>query len=344
MPKRKGYQPRVKVRPPRTPKKPRNALWDLYRDGITYSLLCKFDECPERFRKRVVEGWSESGLQDGMEFGNAFHLCLEKLPRAPEQVTQDYQAVRYANNSVEPHQREDFEKLLAMVEGAVHGHATYWAKDHETMDWVGKEQTFDVPYHIDGKVLRLRGKIDGVYREGRDKNRLWIFESKTKSEIDQEGLHRTLRQDLQTMMYCLAVQHLHQEQVSGILYNVIRRPSIRPRQNESLVEFARRCKDDYLTRPEFYFHRWEVLLDKNDLELWRTRMFDPLIRKLITWWDSIKDNPFEPWKSPHHWQKPFGMYNGLATGRRGSFFDYITSGSHTGLRQLNTVFPELESD
>ena len=146
------------------------------------------------------------------------------------------------------------------------------------------------------------------------------------------------------MMYCLAVQHLHQEQVSGILYNVIRRPSIRPRQNESLIEFARRCKDDYLTRPEFYFHRWEVLLDKNDLELWRTRMFDPLIRKLITWWDSIKDNPFEPWKSPHHWQKPFGMYNGLATGRRGSFFDYITSGSHTGLRQLNTVFPELESD
>ena len=344
MAKRKGYQPRIKPKKPPKPKGTLNPLWDLYRDGITYSLLCKFDECPERFRKRVVEGWSESGLQEGMEFGNAFHLCLEKLPQAPERTTQIYQQQRYENNSVEPHQREDFEKLLAMVEGAVHGHDKYWEKDGETMSWVAREKTFDVPYVIDGKSIRLRGKIDGIYRERRDQNRLWIFESKTKSEIDHEGLHRTLRQDLQTMMYCLAVQQMYSEEVSGILYNVVRRPSIRPRKDETLYQFALRCKEDYLARADFYFHRWEVTLAKNDMELWRTRMFDPLLRKLIQWWDSIKETPFDPWESPHHWQKPFGMYNAMGSGRRGSFFDYVTSGSHTGLRQMSTPFPELESE
>lgn len=344
MSKRKGYQPRVRLKKPSTAKGARNPLWDLYKDGITYSLLCKFDECPERFRKRVVEGWSESGLQEGLEFGNAFHLCLEKYPQAPERVTQQYQQTRYENNSVEPHQREEFEKLLAMVEGAVHGHNKFWEQDSQTMSWVSREKTFDVPYHIDGKVIRLRGKIDGVYRENRDSNRLWIFETKTKSDIDHDGLHRTLNQDLQTMMYCLAVEAEYQEPVSGVLYNVIRRPSIRPRKDETLVQFVARCKADYLSRPDFYFHRWEISFSRNDVELWRTRSFEPLIRKLIQWWDSIKDNPFNPWESPHHWQKPFGMFNALASGRRGSFFDYLTSGSHTGLRQLTTAFPELEGE
>lgn len=344
MAKRKGYQPRVQLKKPAKPKGVKNPLWDLYRDGITYSLLCKFDECPERFRKRVVEGWSESGLQDGLEFGNAFHLCMEHANRAPEYVTQEYQQTRYENNSVEPHQREDFEKLLATVEAAVHGHNKYWEGDAQTMSWVSREKVFDVPYSIDGKVIRLRGKIDGIYRETRDSNRLWIFETKTKSDIDHEGLHRTLNQDLQTMMYCLAVEQMYQEQVSGVLYNVIRRPSIRPRKDETLVQFIARCKEDYLSRPDFYFHRWEISFARNDVELWRARSFEPLLRKLIQWWDSIKADPFNPWESELHWQKPFGMYNAMASGRRGSFFDYVTSGSHTGLRQLSTPFPELEGE
>ena len=344
MSKRRAYKPRVKVKPPEVSSPARHPMWDLYRDGITYSLLCKFDECPERFRKRVVEGWSETGLQDALEFGNAFHDCMENIEELPpEQTTVAYQKRRFTEGALQSHQREEFEKLMAMVEGAVHGHTRYWLKDNKTMNWVAREHQFDLPYELDGKVIRLRGKIDGIYRETKDSNRLWVFESKTKSEIDQEGLHRTLRQDLQTMMYCLAVSAMFNEDVSGVLYNVIRRPSIRPRKDESLAQFAVRVKEDYQTRPEFYFHRWEVLLEKNDLELWRTRMFEPLLRKVIVWWESIKDDPFNPWNSPHHWQKPFGMYNPLASGRRGSFFDYITSGSHSSLKQMDTPFPELET-
>lgn len=342
MAKRRGYQPRVKAKKPPNPKGVRQPLWDLYRDGITYSLLTKFCECPERFRMRVVEGWSESGLSEPLEFGNAFHLCLEKLPQPPEKTTQLYQQQRFEKNTVEPHQREEFEKLMSMVEGAVHGHDKYWERDHSSMSWVAHEKKFDVPYAIDGVSIRLRGKIDGIYREARDSNRLWLFETKTKSEIDHEGLHRTLKQDLQTMLYALVTQEMYGEQVSGFVYNVVRRPSIRPRRGETLYEFSVRCKEDYLSRPEFYFHRWEITLDRNDMELWRTRQFDPLLRQVIMWWDSIKNNPFEPWSSPFHRQHVFGAPNPLGQGRRGSFFDYITSGSHTGLRQLSTPFPELE--
>ena len=56
------------------------------------------------------------------------------------------------------------------------------------------------------------------------------------------------------------------------------------------------------------------------------------------------DDPFDPWKSPYHFRRPFGIYDGLAAGRRGDFFNLLTSGSHTGLRQRSTAFPELEGE
>ncbi len=126
MAKRKAYKPRIKTKPPQMerPKSSRSPLWDLYRDGVTYSSLCKFDECPERYRKRVVEGWSETGIQDGMEFGNAFHDCLEKIDTSPpEKTTVEYQQRRFAAGDLQSHQREEFEKLMALVEGAVIGHS-----------------------------------------------------------------------------------------------------------------------------------------------------------------------------------------------------------------------------
>ena len=81
MPKRNAHKRKITVRNPnkRKSKNKPSPTWDLYRDGITYSLLSKFFVCRERFRLSTVEGWSETGLQSGLEFGSAFHACLEKL-------------------------------------------------------------------------------------------------------------------------------------------------------------------------------------------------------------------------------------------------------------------------
>jgi len=134
--------------------------------------------------------------------------------------------------------------------------------------------------------------------------------------------------------------------VAGVLYNVVRRPAIRPskRKMESLREFAQRLREDVAERPDFYFHRWEVNLEPGDLPEWQCACLDPILRSLVQWWDSIKGHPFEPWKSPLHYRRPFGIYDGMASGRRGDFFEHITSGSYAGLVQIATVFPELEME
>ena len=219
------------------------------------------------------------------------------------------------------------------------------------MKFIHQEEVFDVPYQLpmlDGnntvRTIRLRGKWDGVYRETKDRNRLWLMETKTKSDVDTDGLHRTLAQDLQTMLYVTSIELTKKEPVSGVLYNVIRRPSIMVKKAESIREYALRLKEDVVTRPDFYYHRFIVQLEKGDLEKWQRECFNPLLRQIVRWWDSIKSNPFDPWASPYHFRRPFGIYDGLADGRRGDFFDLLTSGSHTGLRRKSTVFPELEPE
>lgn len=371
MSKRKAYTPRrsafaIAKSPGSSFSGPKPPVWDLYRDGLTYTLLSKFFVCPERFRLATVEGWGDNGLHAALEFGNAFHACMEHPDEIPEKVTQDYQRSRFARQSIHGEQIKEFELLMAMVEGVVHGYRKYWEKDNSAMNWAMREGQFDYKYRLPITTLypshpensppstvyqhiRLRGKIDGVYRDLNDGNRLWIFETKTKSDIDQEGIHRTLRQDLQTMLYANAVEAMLGEPVAGVLYNVIRRPAIRPRKGsgknpiqESLRDFSTRCHEDVLSRPDFYFHRWTVQFEEGDVANWRVKSFDPLLRHIVRWWDSIKTNPYDPWSSPYHFQRPFGIYDGLAAGRRGDFFDLMTSGSYNGLEQRSTAFPELE--
>lgn len=347
MSKRKAYRPRKPVKA-KASSRSVESLWDLDRDGLTYSLLSKFVVCPERFRLAAVEGYSESGLRKALEFGNAFHHALEKSPQPYAKSVMDYQRKLLEGTSIHPTQREELEILMAQVEGVLHGYERIWATDHASMQFIHREQVFDVPYQLDMqpgvRTIRLRGKWDGVYREAKDFNRPWLFETKTKSDIDSDGLQRTLPQDLQTMLYVTTLETVLREPIAGVLYNVIRRPSIYVRKGESIQQYANRLKEDVILRPNFYYHRFVVTLEQGDVVDWRKRCFDPLLRHVVRWWDSVKKNPFDPWASPYHYRRPFGIYDGLADGRRGDYFDYFTTGSMSGLRRTHTVFPELEGE
>ena len=58
-------------------KKRQQPAWDLYRDGISYSLLSRFINCRERFRIYAVEGLAPIDTTDYLEFGTIFHRLLE---------------------------------------------------------------------------------------------------------------------------------------------------------------------------------------------------------------------------------------------------------------------------
>lgn len=155
--------------------------------------------------------------------------------------------------------------------------------------------------------------------------------------------------------------------IKGTLYNVVRRPlsdryAIKRRKDETLKSFCRRAGEFVVKEnPEHYFKRWQVMLSTADIDRFRQRTFDPMLEQLCDWWESIEGHPFDPWQrysvmddrgkptrkyrpvgiNPHHYQTPWGCYNSLASGWRGSYFTYLTTGSRIGLDTVDTLFPEL---
>lgn len=347
----------------------RKPVWDFNRDGITYSLLSRFMVCPERFRLATVEGWSETGISAGLEFGSAFHHCLENLDRDPSTVVSKYTTERLAKGKFFGAQRDEFEVLMAMVVGMVHAYKVKWRGEDFVRTPVLKEAVWDIQYPLPMpeeirfqssdvetlpkevaiglpgiRYVRLRGRFDEVFRS-QSSGKLWLMETKTKTDIDHDGISRTLSQDLQTMLYVTALQHQFQEEVEGVVYNVIRRPSLKFTDKDgTLPNFQERIRTTALEQSEKYFYRWNHTFMEGEVAKWQQQCLNPLLTQVALWWDSISADPFEPWGSPLHYQRPFGCYDALASGRRGDFFELLTGGNVGKLRRRETAFPELEGD
>lgn len=313
----------------------KKVAWDLYRDGISYSLLSKFVACRERFRLYSVEGLRVDGSTDSLDFGNLFHKLLE------------YHAHGYTLAQLERWvSQECSDQLLGRIGLTIfkHYHDT-WSEDDKNIKYIGSEDIFRVPVHLpSGRKIDLRGKYDEVFRR---EGKIWLQENKTKAQVDEHSLEHTLAHNLQTMLYCYTMRTHYKESPVGVLYNVIRKPGLKQKQKETDLDFVKRIHDDVASRPEWYFYRWRVEFAPGDVDNFAKRTLFPLLEQVCLWWESIKANPFQPWTlqdgstNPHHYQRPFGVYDPFRNGK-GDYFDLITRGIDSGLISVDTAFPELE--
>lgn len=328
----------------------RKSRWDLYEDGVSFSLLCKFRNCRERFRIRTVEGLRPSERREAMEFGTIFHKALEYSAQnnTTSQVITKLTSF-YKGTSVDP-------MLVRQACILVPHYNRYHAS--EKLNYVAQEEVFDIPYksHVTGKIIRIRGRRDEVFKRGQY---LWLQENKTKSTIDEDKILKTLPFDLQTMLYVYSMTHDYKGQkIGGVLYNVIRKPGLKQKVSESDNVFLQRINNEVAedvtnalatNGTSHYFKRYEVDLVPSDITNFFNKTLVPLLESVVVWWESIKSNPFDPWKdgqgnpNPHHYQTPFGIYDPMTLGV-GDYYDYVTSGSKLGLEQTETCFPELQGE
>ena len=120
----------------------------------------------------------------------------------------------------------------------------------------------------------LAGKMDGIAENSA--RQLYLIEHKTTGEDigpDADFWPR-LRIDRQVMIYTLAARAMDYD-VRGTLYNVIRKPTIKQKQTESVQEYAERLVGDIYKRPDFYFQQRLIEHTSGDLDdaaydLWAT--------------------------------------------------------------------------
>jgi len=161
----------------------------------------------------------------------------------------------------------------------------HWYKDITELRWERVESEFRIPLVIERPGRRyetfLRGKMDGAFRD--IKNRRALFETKTKSRMDEGNLVDILPFELQINTYVSALWHLDGKAPRKVLYNVIRRPGLRQKNGEELAEFIDRIRADIQLRPDWYFVRMEMRIDEAEIERFKLELGD-LIGDFLDWW------------------------------------------------------------
>lgn len=206
------------------------------------------------------------------------------------------------------------------------------------------------------------------------KSRIWLGETKTKGDIDEQQLQRQLTFDLQTMLYLVALQHEYEHSsemefpagvpIAGVRYNVVRRPLsggkgtiVRHKGSKNKPE---ETKEHYYNRlrqiidgsgedapgPGYFFMRWKTEITPSDITKFRKQCLDPILEQLCDWWDWIEKMKGEPFDVKGHggihWRHPFGSINWLDEGGSSDVDAYLETGSETGLRRVDELFTELK--
>lgn len=223
---------------------------------ITASSIAKFLACQRAYYYRYELGLQPVETSDALSFGRAYHAAIEARNKgltAEQAVIAGVTTLGGQN-----------EQSVATLSGLVHGYFSRY-KNEAPME---TRSEIRFVHKIGKNGFRAAGVIDGLAELN---GGYALLEYKTTSQaIDTDSDYWVrLRGNIQLNQYVDALETLGYP-VREIVYDVTRKPSIRPKQNESMEDYAIRLREDCALRPDFYFARRQVSVLSDDIERFRT--------------------------------------------------------------------------
>jgi hypothetical protein len=120
------------------------------------------------------------------------------------------------------------------------------------------------------KSFKLSGKVDGIIKV---KGRWWLVEYKTAGQVGKSYIDK-LALDTQITTYIHAVQRQLNIKIDGVIYRVLRKPTIKQTKKETVWQYLDRLTTDYKSRPEFYFFEERLYRSQNDLKEFESELWD----------------------------------------------------------------------
>jgi hypothetical protein len=283
--------------PPLEEPTPAYAGWDLWRDGVTQSLLERFLLCPQKADWSYRQGIVPSRDMTNLHFGSLFHQRYEsyaryRMDRAGDSGSladwicdecDELDAIQREETGgiIDP---ESDAQIRALVRVLFRAYALHYHRDWKRMEFVDVEREFAIRYHPKTAFFRkkkpifVRGKIDAVLKVN---DKLCVLDTKTRGRID-ESLADRLGHDLQINLYLWAAEQIYGTAARNAIYNLVRRPQLRQKQSESFAEFLNRVESDIQQRPEHYFVRFSATYTRREQATWRSE-FDAMLDCLGRW-------------------------------------------------------------
>lgn len=319
------------------PTKPDPVFFRLDRDGITQSLLTAWQECRQK-AAFILAGWERPESKRSLEFGSLFHYFLENYyadsNRWRENV-EEFVSVfgakwlekQRARGIPGEHTFEDLAVLHVMLPAYVR----FWHDRDSAVEWLELEGQFDETVLVEGVgSIRLRGKRDGIFRVDEDGSS-WLFETKTRSRIDNREFGAALSFNFQNLFYLTAhnaelARKKLTGRLSGVEYNVLRKPGF---TYESTEELIAKLKPDVKKRPEHYFFRYTCPYSKERQEGFLRQLKDKLVE-------------FDAWTRSE--AATYRSECSCVSKYTCPFLDACAAGNLVGFTKTRTLFSELEGD
>ena len=202
---------------------------------LTHSQMQTVMACPWKGYLAYGLGLRRETDAKPLRIGSAMHLGYDLRAKGEpaEQSTLGaiarYDDQRFTGGDQFSHdiERETVARMLTM-------YFWYWQEPDAAIEIVGAEQSFEIPIvnpatSRASRTFTLAGKIDKIVRL--PDGRLAVMEHKTtSSDLDIGGDYwRRLRIDSQISIYYMAAQRLGYD-VQTVIYDVVRKPEIRPKQ------------------------------------------------------------------------------------------------------------------
>ena len=225
----------------------------------TNSRLSAWQDCPRkeayRFRDQIVPMGGSSIAQC---IGRAVHKGIETWSVDEGMASLD---MGYPTTMEEVEQMEVATATTrAMLEGYLARFEPFEIHNPEMEFLIGARYPTKKGLRRSNRVM-LAGKIDDIaVIDGQE----WLVEYKTAGQIDKAYFDR-LYVDSQISFYMMAAKRIGYKPV-GVIYRVIKKPSIRVRKDETITAFTERLIKDYKERPDFYFHEERLYRADDDLE------------------------------------------------------------------------------
>lgn len=236
----------------------------------TSSALRQFRKCRRKFFWKYMMRVKPRIKAGSLIIGSAFHEALGEWYKGRGSVMEKI-AARHAKAAeatakvgADLYDSDEYDKLTTTIEtlvGMLSGYAGIYADDRA--GWELKREHVEVEFVVDCGDFDFGGKIDVLTRKKGGKN-WFVVEHKTASKIGGSYMER-LPLDTQVRAYIFGADRGVGVKPTEVLYDVVRKCSLRRKSNEAHDDYNQRIALDYQARPDFYFYREPLKFAKDDI-------------------------------------------------------------------------------
>lgn len=214
---------------------------------VSYSSMNAFRKCPRFYYWKHIRRLEKRTFKLPFIVGRIMHHGIQTLLSAPEKATKAIQKkykeeaqVARKEFQLSPIQEDDLAAQEYSTVGMLEAYRKKYAKFLQNSTHVHTELALR---YVLNKSVTVVGKIDNILQ---NQSLRWIWELKNLKSLDMDRISG-IKTDPQTALYYEVHNRLAKpkDRLGGILYQIIRKPSIRQKNNESRREFLVRLQEWY---------------------------------------------------------------------------------------------------